>query len=82
MSASRSRTVKSPLTSREKVAAHRARMRALGLRPVTIWVPDTRAAKFSAEAARQSKVIAMSREERDEMHFIESISWWTPGAKR
>lgn len=69
------------LTSREKVAAHRARMRALGLRPVTIWVPDVRAAAFPAQAARQSEAIAASGEERAEIAFVEAISWWQPGAK-
>lgn len=82
MTSRQSKPSSGPLTSREKVAAHRARMRALGLRPVTIWVPDTRAAKFSAEAARQSRAIAASREEKEEMRFVESISWWTPEPKR
>lgn len=68
-------------TSRDKVAAHRARMRAQGLRPVTIWVPDTRAAEFTAEARRQSEAVAASGEERAEIAFIESVSWWKPGAK-
>lgn len=68
-------------TSREKVAAHRARMRALGLRPVTIWVPDTRAAEFRTEAGRQSRAIAASEEERAEIEFLDSVSWWKPGAK-
>ncbi|NWG24109.1 MAG: antitoxin MazE family protein [Pseudorhodoplanes sp.] len=69
-----------PLTSREKVAAHRARMRAQGLRPVTIWVPDPRAREFSEEAKRQAKAIAASADERAEIAFIERISWWKPSA--
>jgi hypothetical protein len=68
-------------TSREKVAAHRARLRAQGLRPVTIWVPDTRAAEFRTEAHRQAKAIAASGEEGAEIEFLESVSWWKPGAK-
>ena len=42
-----------PLTSREKVRTHRARLRANGMRPVTMWVPDMRSPKFAAEARRQ-----------------------------
>lgn len=68
-------------SSREKVAAHRARLRAQGLRPVTIWVPDTRAAEFAAEARRQSEAVAASEEERADIEFIEWVSWWKPGAK-
>ena len=33
-------------------------MRASGLRPIQLWVPDTRAAGFAAECLRQSRVIA------------------------
>ncbi|PYO45229.1 MAG: hypothetical protein DMD33_00165, partial [Gemmatimonadetes bacterium] len=32
--------------SRQKVRAHRERLRAQGLRPIQIWVPDTRSPKF------------------------------------
>jgi hypothetical protein len=42
-----------PLTSRDKVRVHRARLRAQGMRPVTIWVPDMRSPKLAAEARRQ-----------------------------
>ena len=42
-----------PLTSRDKVRAHRTRLRARGMRPVTMWVPDMRSPKFAAEAKRQ-----------------------------
>ncbi len=38
--------------SRDKVRAYRARMRARGLRPIQIWVPDTRTAAFRTEAHR------------------------------
>jgi hypothetical protein len=42
-----------PMTSRDKVRAHRTRLRAKGMRPVTLWVPDMRSPKFAAEAKRQ-----------------------------
>ena len=60
--------------SRTKVAAHRARLRAQGLRPIRIWVPDTRSAGFAAEAHRQSRLIAESPEEAEDQGFIDSIS--------
>ena len=64
------------LTSREKVRAHRARMRAQGLRPVTLWLPDTRTPEFAAEAHRASLAIANSPTEEEDQAFIDSVSWW------
>jgi mRNA interferase MazF len=43
---------------RDKVRAHRARLRRRGLRPVQFWVPDVRAAGFPTEAQRQSGAVA------------------------
>lgn len=65
-----------PESSRNKVRAHRERLRRQGLRPIQIWVPDVRSPKFAAEAHRQSRVIAASARERDDQHFIEAISSW------
>src|SRR5947207_12706040 len=62
------------LASREKVQAHRERLRAQGLRPIQIWVPDTRSPKFAAEAARQSHLVASSRHAAEDQTFIEAIS--------
>ena len=60
--------------SRGKVAAHRARLRAQGLRPIQIWVPDTRTAAFAAEAHRQSLLVARSPNEAEDQAFIDAIS--------
>jgi hypothetical protein len=61
-------------SSRDKVRAHRARLRAQGLRPIQIWVPDTRTPEFAAEAHRQSLAIANSPHEADDQAFIDSVS--------
>lgn len=37
----------------ERVRKHRDALRARGLRPIQIWVPDTRAEGFAEECARQ-----------------------------
>ncbi len=42
-----------PKPSRVKVGEHRVRLRAQGLRPIQIWVPDARAPAFRAEAHRR-----------------------------
>ena len=41
----------------ERVGRYRDRLRAQGLRPVQIWVPDTRRPHFVEECRRQSLLI-------------------------
>lgn len=48
----------------ERVQRHRAALRASGLRPVQIWVPDTRQAGFAEECRRQSLSLRKDRNER------------------
>lgn len=45
----------------ERVKKHREALRAAGLRPVQIWVPDTRQPGFAAECRRQSRAVAAGR---------------------
>ncbi|MCA0305146.1 MAG: antitoxin MazE family protein [Proteobacteria bacterium] len=61
-------------STRLKVAQHRQRLRAQGLRPIQIWVPDVRAASFRAEAHRQSAAVAASAQASDDQAFIDSVS--------
>jgi hypothetical protein len=63
-------------SSAEKVRAHRARLRQAGLRPVQIWIPDTRSPEFRREARRQSLAIARSPQEREDQAFVDAISEW------
>lgn len=60
--------------TRDRVREHRRRLRAQGLRPVQIWVPDVRAPEFAAEAHRQSAAIAASEQESDDQAFVDAIS--------
>ena len=46
--------------SRQRVREHRARVRAQGLRPVQIWVPDVGAPGFGEEAHHQSRAVSAS----------------------
>jgi hypothetical protein len=56
-------------------------LRAQGLRPIQIWVPDVRAPEFVAAAHRQSAAIAASaasEHEADDQAFVDAISVdWT-----
>ena len=51
-----------------------ALMRAQGLRPVQLWVPDTRTADFRAEAHRQATAVALSPREPEDQAFIDAVS--------
>ena len=61
-------------SSRNKVRAHRRRLRQQGLRPIQIWVPDMRSPSFAAEARRQSLAVARSHHARADQDFIDAIS--------
>ena len=73
-SRSKRRSARKLLSSRDKVRAHRKRLRARGLRPIQVWVPDTRTAAFKVEAHRQSLVVAHSPHARQDQDFIDAIS--------
>ena len=60
--------------SRDKVRAHRQRLRDQGLRPVQIWVPDVRSPGFAAEARRQCLAVAASAQAADDQALIDTIS--------
>ena len=62
--------------TRKKVSAHRARMRAQGMRLLQIWVPDTRSPEFAKEARRQSRAAARSPHAKDDQAFVDSLSSW------
>jgi hypothetical protein len=62
--------------SQLKVRQHRERLRAQGLRPIQIWVPDVRSPSFRSEAHRQSFAIAGSSHAREDQAFIDSVSEW------
>jgi len=64
-------------SSRDKVRAHRSRLRRQGLRPVQVWVPDVRSRTFAREAHRQSLLVARSRGEAADQAFVDAIAEWT-----
>jgi len=64
------------------VQRRRAKLRAAGLRPVQIWVPDTRIVGFAEECARQARLIRESenpeRRTEDEGWFrVSDTTGWT-----
>lgn len=53
----------------DRVRKHRESLRAAGLRPVQLWVPDTRREGFAEECRRQSRLLA------DDPHESEVLEW-------
>ena len=56
-----------------RVQRHRAGLRAAGLRPVQIWVPDTRRRGFAEECRRQSRLLREDQE-ADTSSWLEAVA--------
>ena len=57
-----------------RVQKHRAALREAGLRPVQIWVPDTRRAGFAEECRRQSLLLLGDAHERKTAEWLENMA--------
>ncbi|WCT72334.1 antitoxin MazE family protein [Sphingomonas naphthae] len=56
----------------QRVQKRRDAMRAAGLRPIQIWVPDTRREGFTEECRRQARMVAMAdAADRDLTDFLD-----------
>ncbi len=58
----------------ERVKRYRDGLRAAGLRPVQIWVPDTRRPGFAEECRRQSLLLRDDPHEREILDWIEAVA--------
>jgi hypothetical protein len=74
MPAPRKKSTPKKSTSRARVRDYRARMRAKGMRQVTLWVPDVRSPEFLENARKACLAIARSEQEKDDQAFVEAIS--------
>ena len=63
-----------PITVRQRVHKHREKLKQSGLRPVQIWVPDTRKEDFAEECRRQSLMIVDDSQEKEILDWIEDVS--------
>jgi hypothetical protein len=71
------RRTKTPAPPAKRMANYRQRMRASGLRPVQIWVPDTRSPGFAEKCHRQARAVAASDPACDELiRFVASVYEW------
>lgn len=65
-----------------RVQKHRDALRRAGLRPIQLWVPDTRQPDFAKECCRQSRLVAQADKADVAMHaFMDdasaSVDGWT-----
>ena len=58
----------------KRVQKHREALRAMGLRLLQIWVPDTRRKGFAEECRRQSRAIANDLHEQEVLDWIETVT--------
>lgn len=58
----------------ERAQRHRAKLRQAGLRPIQLWVPDTRRASFAEECRRQSALVRDDPGEREVLDWIEAAA--------
>jgi hypothetical protein len=62
-----------PTPVSQRVQKRRDALRAAGLRPVQIWVPDTRKPGFKAECRRQAALVAQAdRSDSDLSDFMDA----------
>ncbi len=65
----------------ERVRKHRMNLKKNGLRPVQIWVPDTRRKGFAEECRRQSRLLRKDAHEGETLRWLDDIAardGWTP----
>lgn len=60
------------IAARDRVRKHRESLRAQGLRPIQIWIPDTRKPGFAEEARRQCLAVRNDPHEKETLDWIES----------
>ena len=63
-------------TIAERVKKHRQKLLEAGMRPIQIWIPDTRRPEFQEECRRQSRLL------RDDPQEQETLDWLEEAADR
>jgi hypothetical protein len=58
----------------DRVRKHREQLRAAGLKPVQIWVPDTRSASFREKCKRESLSLANDPLETETVAWIAEVA--------
>lgn len=61
-------------TTVDRVKKHREALRSAGLRPIQIWVADTRRPGFAQECRRQSRKLHRDPQEKDVLKWLSKVS--------
>jgi hypothetical protein len=64
---------KKKIAAKERVRKHRESLRARGLRPIQIWVPDTRKPGFAEEARRQCLAANDPAHDKELFDFMDAV---------
>ena len=59
---------------KQRVQSHRNRLRAVGLKPIQLWVPDPKTPGFAAECRRQSLIIQSNPTEMHDLEVLAEIA--------
>ena len=63
-----------PSAVTERVRKHREQLRAEGLKPIQIWIPDTRSDSFRRKCERESLSLAADPLEADTLAWIAEVA--------
>jgi Protein of unknown function (DUF3018) len=63
-----------PSAVTDRVRKHREQLRAEGLKPVQIWVPDTRSESFRRKCEQESLSLAADPLEADTLAWIDEVA--------
>jgi hypothetical protein len=58
----------------DRVQKHREALRAAGLRPVQIWVPDVKRRGFAQECRRQSRKLYRDPDEKEILKWLARVA--------
>jgi hypothetical protein len=58
----------------KRVGRHQQKLREAGLRPIQIWVPDTRRPEFQEECRRQSRMLLEDPQEQEVLNWLEAVA--------
>jgi hypothetical protein len=58
----------------DRVRKHRESLRATGMKPVQIWIPDTRSESFRQKCERESLLLVVDPQEADTLAWIAEVA--------
>jgi len=58
----------------ERVRKHREQLRADGLKPIQLWIPDTRSESFRQKCERESLLLATDPLETETLDWIAEVA--------